>query len=356
MAFSSKTLKSTLFFLSIIFLCFSIILAHGGSDHEEEEEAAAANQPTQASGTTVVDLRSKSLVRVKIYCLIILFFSTFLAGISPYFYRWNESFLLLGTQFSGGIFLATALIHFLSDANETFRGLKHREYPYAFMLAVGGYCLTMLADVAVSFVAAGNKNNNQNGASGAGESRVDDAVEVKEEGRRENGSGVDVNQTILRTSGFGDTALLIVALCFHSVFEGIAIGVSDSKSDAWRNLWTISLHKIFAAVAMGIALLKLIPKRPFFLTVVYSFAFGISSPLGVGIGIGINATSQGAAGDWTYAISMSIACGVFMYVAIHHLISKGYKPREECYFDKPIYKFLAVFLGVTLLSIVMIWD
>ncbi|KAJ0245957.1 Zinc transporter 2 [Hirschfeldia incana] len=355
MAFSSKTLKSTLFFLSILFLCFSIILAHGGSNHDEEEEAAAANQPPPAAGTTVVDLRSKSLVRVKIYCLIILFFSTFLAGISPYFYRWNDSFLLLGTQFSGGIFLATALIHFLSDANETFRGLKHREYPYAFMLAVGGYCLTMLADVAVAFVAAGS-NNNRNGASGASESRVDDAVEVKEEGHRENGNGVDVNQTILRTSGFGDTALLIVALCFHSVFEGIAIGVSDSKSDAWRNLWTISLHKIFAAVAMGIALLKLIPKRPFFLTVVYSFAFGISSPLGVGIGIGINATSQGAAGDWTYAISMSIACGVFMYVAIHHLISKGYKPREECYFDKPIYKFLAVFLGVTLLSIVMIWD
>lgn len=131
---------------------------------------------------------------------------------------------------------------------------------------------------------------------------------------------------------------------------------ADNKSDAWRNLWTISMHKIFAAVAMGIALLKLIPKRPFFLTVVYSFAFGISSPIGVGIGIAINSTSQGAVSDWIYAITMSLACGVFVYVAVNHLISKGYKPREECYFDKPIYKFLAVFLGVALLAIVMIWD
>jgi zinc transporter 1/2/3 len=335
----------------------SLILAHGGSDddHDEEEEAAAANQPPPATGAPIVNLRSKSLVLVKIYCLIILFFSTFLAGISPYFYRWNESFLLLGTQFSGGIFLATALIHFLSDANETFRALKHKEYPYAFMLAVGGYCLTMLADVAVTFVAAGINNNH--GRAGAGESRVDDDdVAVKEEGRHENGSGVDVNQAIVRTSGFGDTALLILALCFHSIFEGIAIGVSDTKSDAWRNLWTISMHKIFAAVAMGIALLKLIPKRPFFLTVAYSFAFGISSPIGVGIGIAINSTSQGAVSDWIYAITMSLACGVFVYVAVNHLISKGYKPREECYFDKPVYKFLAVFLGVALLSTVMIWD
>ncbi|CAE6249795.1 unnamed protein product [Arabidopsis arenosa] len=353
MALSSKTLKSTLFLLSILFLCFSLILAHGGIDDGDEEET---NQPPPATGTTtVVNLRSKSLVLVKIYCIIILFFSTFLAGVSPYFYRWNESFLLLGTQFSGGIFLATALIHFLSDANETFRGLKHKEYPYAFMLAAAGYCLTMLADVAVVFVAVGSSNNH-GGASVVGESRVDDEAAVKEEGRREIKSGVDVSQVLIRTSGFGDTALLIFALCFHSIFEGIAIGLSDTKSDAWRNLWTISLHKVFAAVAMGIALLKLIPKRPFFLTVVYSFAFGISSPIGVGIGIGINATSQGAGGDWTYAISMGLACGVFVYVAVNHLISKGYKPREECYFDKPIYKFIAVFLGVALLSVVMIWD
>lgn len=227
MGFSSKTLKSTLFFLSILFLCFSLILAHGGS--HEEDQKPAANQPPPATGTTtVVNLRSKSLVLVKIYCLIIIFFSTFLAGISPYFYRWNESFLLLGTQFSGGIFLATALIHFLSDANETFRGLKHKEYPYAFMLAAGGYCLTMLADVAVAFLVVGS--NNKHGEAGAGESRVDDDVAAKEESRREIGSGVDVNQALVRTSGFGDTALLIIALCFHSIFEGIAIGVSGKKS------------------------------------------------------------------------------------------------------------------------------
>jgi hypothetical protein len=56
---------------------------------------------------------------------------------------------------------------------------------------------------------------------------------------------------VSRTSSFQDAVLLIVALCFHSVFEGIAIGVSPTKSDAWRNLWTIGLHKIFAAVAMA---------------------------------------------------------------------------------------------------------
>jgi zinc transporter 1/2/3 len=60
---------------------------------------------------------------------------------------------------------------------------------------------------------------------------------------------------------------------------------------------------------MGIALLRMIPKRSFLMTIVYSLAFAVSSPLGVGIGIAIDATAEGSAADWTYAISMGIATG-----------------------------------------------
>ncbi|GLJ43828.1 hypothetical protein SUGI_0912500 [Cryptomeria japonica] len=66
------------------------------------------------------------------------------------------------------------------------------------------------------------------------------------------------------SASVGDSLLLIVALCFHSVFEGIAIGVAETEADAWRALWTVCLHKIFAAIAMGIALLQIVPNRPFF--------------------------------------------------------------------------------------------
>lgn len=107
---------------------------------------------------------------------------------------------------------------------------------------------------------------------------------------------------------------------------------------------------------MGIALLRMIPKRPFLLTVAYSFAFAISSPIGVGIGIAIDASTQGRTADWIYAISMGIACGVFIYVAINHLIAKGFKPQENSYFDNQFFKFLAVMLGVGVIAVVMIWD
>lgn len=61
---------------------------------------------------------------------------------------------MLGTQFAGGVFLGTALMHFLSDADETFKDLTKKEYPFAFMLASAGFLLTMLADCVISYVFA----------------------------------------------------------------------------------------------------------------------------------------------------------------------------------------------------------
>jgi solute carrier family 39 (zinc transporter), member 1/2/3 len=41
-------------------------------------------------------------------------------------------------------------------------------------------------------------------------------------------------------STLGDSVLLIAALCFHSVFEGIAIGVAGkAKLDGDRGIWML---------------------------------------------------------------------------------------------------------------------
>ncbi|KAF5446894.1 hypothetical protein F2P56_032488 [Juglans regia] len=330
-----NTLKSTSLFFSLLFLQLSLLIKGHGDESSDTDHGEN------------VDFHSKHLILVKIWCLIILLVSTFAAGVSAYFYRWNESFLLLGTQFAGGVFLGTSLMHFLSDSAETFADLTTKTYPFAFMLASAGYLLTMLGDCIISYVT--NASNR--------EARV----LVVEEGRtpEERAKELHMNELspeFLRTSSLGDTILLILALCFHSVFEGIAVGVAATEGEAWRSLWTISLHKVFAAIAMGIALLRMLPKRPFLTTAAYAFAFAISSPIGVGIGIAIDATTQGSTADWIYAISMGLACGIFVYVAINHLIAKGFKPQSQCYFDTPLFKFLAVFLGVAVIAVVMTWD
>ncbi|KAI3954682.1 hypothetical protein MKW98_019813 [Papaver atlanticum] len=344
-------LKSNVTTIVIIFICVfplfftQVVNGHGGSHDDGEEHVDDVGAPP--------DVRSKGLVLVKIYCLIILLVSTFVCGVSPYYWRWNETFLLLGTQFAGGIFLGTSLLHFLSDANETFKDLTKNHYPFAYMLASFGYIFTMLGDCIILYVTQRSRSNRD------AKIEVDEeggGIEEQERNRIPPSAHLQPAEVLLRSSSFSDTMLLIAALCFHSVFEGIAVGVADNKADAWRSLWTISLHKIFAAIAMGIALLRLLPDRPFVATIAYSFAFAVSSPIGVGIGIGIDATTQGKVADWIYAISMGFATGIFIYVAIHHLISKGYKPEKPSYFDTPFFKFASVLLGVAVMAVVMIWD
>ncbi|WOK93784.1 hypothetical protein Cni_G02485 [Canna indica] len=320
---ASSTALWTILFLSLLSLQ---AYGHGGSSGGQDDQ-------TTTDGSPPADLRAKGLIDVKIWCLVILLVSTFAGGVSPYFFRWNESFLVMGIQFAGGVFLGTALMHFLSDANSTFMDRTSIEYPFAFMLASAGYLLTMLGDcIIVTMMQRAKKE-----------------AKVEAEGGRGGDEGHHHQQQhsidpalVAKTSSLGDTVLLILALY--------------TKGSAWRNLWTISLHKIFAAISMGIALLRMLPDRPLLTTVAYSLAFAISSPVGVGIGIAIDATTQGATADWIFAISMGIACGVFVYVAINHLIAKGFKPSQPNYFDTPFLKFLAVLAGVGVIAVVITWD
>ncbi|KAJ0874337.1 putative zinc/iron permease [Helianthus annuus] len=309
-----------IFFIYIMLLLVLSASAHGGGDHDD---VTAVEKP---------NLREKSLILVKILC--------FVGGVSPYFLKWNEEFLVLGAQFAGGVFLGTAMMHFLSDSNETFEDLTSVEYPFAFMLACGGYLLTMLADSVISYVYGRHSN-----------------FDVEHQGRKRNGKDETGHSKtgMSSVSSLVDSMLLIVALCFHSVFEGIEIGIADSKADAWKALWTISIHKIFAAVAMVIALLRMIPDRAFISCAAYVFAFGISSPIGVGIGIIIDDTREGRVADWIFAISMGIACGVFIYVSINHLL-RGYQAQKPAAVDTPHHRLLAVMLGMGVIAVVMIWD
>ena len=48
--------------------------------------------------------------------------------------------------------MGTALMHFLSDSNQTFQDLGLKEYPMAFMLCSLGYILTMLDDFVLLWV------------------------------------------------------------------------------------------------------------------------------------------------------------------------------------------------------------
>ena len=141
-------MSRSLLTLSLGLLVLAAVAAAHGGHHADDDDDVDVDAPSSEG----VDLRAKPLILVKIYCLILEFVGTFIAGVSPYFLKMNETFLVLGTQFAGGVFLGTAMMHFLSDSNETFGDLTSVEYPFAFMLACAGYLMTMFSDGLIFYV------------------------------------------------------------------------------------------------------------------------------------------------------------------------------------------------------------
>ncbi|XAR55264.1 hypothetical protein NMG60_11035291 [Bertholletia excelsa] len=279
------------------------------------------------------DPSSKPLILVKLWCLLIVFVAALVAGVSPYVVKWSEGFILLGTQFAGGVFLGIALMQFLSDSDEAFENLTARSYPFAFMLASVGYLLAMLADFVVVSVYGKHSPSDSEGFTVQGSTQQ--RKSIYRAGTSQSQIQVEdeidhfTKALLFRVISFGDSVLLITALCFHSVFEGIAIGVADTKARTWRALWTVTLHKVFTAIAMGISILRMIPDHPLVSCIAYAFAFAISCPVGVAIGIVIDATAPGII---------------------------GYFPQRTVMLDSTHRKFLAVVLGVGVIAILMIWD
>ncbi|XP_044392173.1 zinc transporter 2-like [Triticum aestivum] len=300
--------------------------AHGGGgDHDGDADGSAKAKP---------DLRAPGLVAVKLWCLAPVFAGTLAGGVSPYFMRWNEAFLALGTQFAvGAVQLAGGVKVAAAPCAYVWLNLNANLLPFYSGAGATCYVIGALEE---------GKLSSTNGNSI--EPQTSDA------------HGPSTASMLRSASTLGDGVLLIAALCFHSVFEGIAVGVAETKADAWKALWTISLHKILAAIAMGISLLPMLPNRPLLSCFGYAFAFAVSSPIGVGVGILIDATTEGRVADWIYAISMGLATGIFVYVSINHLLAKGYKPQRPVAADTPLGRWLAVVLGVGVIAVVMIWD
>lgn len=64
----------------------------------------------------------------------------------------NMMILILGKHVCRGGVLGIALLQFLGDSNEYLEKLSSKGYPFAFLLAISGYLLAMLADCVCIYV------------------------------------------------------------------------------------------------------------------------------------------------------------------------------------------------------------
>ena len=143
---------------------------------------------------------------------------------------------------------------------------------------------------------------------------------------------------------FITAVLMAVALCFHSLLEGAAMGAQPTIANSLHIFIAIVSHKGLAAYALGSSIAESNVGLRRFWSVALPFTF--ASPVGIFIGYIISDIAQGVGAA---AIS-ALASGTFLYVAFMEVI-----PRELHSPDKIVEKLGALLLGFGLMSLLAIW-
>lgn len=139
--------------------------------------------------------------------------------------------------------------------------------------------------------------------------------------------------------------LLVFALSFHSIFEGMAIGLQPTLKDIWFLFAAVTIHELAIMFCIGLEMLASSMRVKLF--VAYMVTLGLITPIGVAIGIVITEyfDDPTPSHTLTIAILQGVAAGTLLYVTFLEVLE-----RERGKPGNGLVKLLAVFLGFVLLS------
>ena len=119
--------------------------------------------------------------------------------------------------------------------------------------------------------------------------------------------------------------ILLFALGFHGIFEGLAIGIGDNKKDILFLLLAVAAHKWAASLSLGISFIKAKTTKKLYIIMVMIFAF--IGPFGIALGIILSQSTN----DLLEGILLGISTGTFIYVACSDVLVEEFEDRNNKY-------------------------
>ncbi|CAI7797760.1 unnamed protein product [Closterium sp. NIES-53] len=299
--------------------------------------AATSSSSSSSQGSD----STSALTANKVGALFVFLGSSFLGVFVPYFIPVRQNILKFGVLFSTGLFIGMSLLYLTPETEELFADLTTNKYPLAYLVVVMGVFLTWLCDLIVKTV--WRKRSVSDDPAKESDPTVAAVLGVGQktatEGDAEGGSSTPADYNAL---SFVDVALILFALCFHAVFEGLAVGLATTVYDVWQMASSIAVNEFFEGMALGVTLRVQDTERSALKHVLFALCASVVAPLGIVIGIVLDTTGDPTAREWVRAFGNGMAAGVFLFIALGHLIAKGMKPGPN---DKPWLVFVKWFVS-----------
>jgi len=142
----------------------------------------------------------------------------------------------------------------------------------------------------------------------------------------------------------------VLALSFHAVLEGLAVGLESDSSDVWLLFAAVATHKYVISFCVGLELYN--ADTPKLLYAAYMIVYAMMSMIGIAIGIAVTTSVE----DNTFAYMITVgvlqafAGGTILYVCVFEILERE-KTKEKV---PGLIQLLCVIIGFSVLMMVEI--
>ncbi|BGP50726.1 hypothetical protein JCM10450v2_006652 [Rhodotorula kratochvilovae] len=313
----------------------------GGSTFGARAEAKEADYSDQCDS---VDLGAYDLV-LHIIALFLVLISSLIGVLLPLFcssMMRRSAFanaFFAAKHFGTGVIISTAFVHllyhsFIMFANPCLGELAFE--PAAAAIAMAGTYVIFAVDF---FVMRWLKSRGENRAAATATVHLDDPTpsppssqpEKQLDGGRGEGPDGHGYTDYSSPQAHFDVTILEAGMIFHSIMIGVSLGASGGSQ--WTPIFiAVVFHQLFEGLALGSRIGQLIwtRKNQWWRKWVMAGAFGLITPIGVAIGIGVHSAynPNSSAAILSIGVLDSISAGILLYAGLVELLAHDFMQGE----------------------------
>ncbi|XP_053449980.1 zinc transporter ZIP2 isoform X3 [Nycticebus coucang] len=304
------------------------------------------------------------LLGVKIGCLFALLALTLGSGLVPICFKWFQKGVATGRHrrilsflgcTSAGVFLGAGLMHMTAEALEEIESelqkfmvqnrtksegnssddadSAHMEYPYGeLIISLGFFFVFFLESLALQCCPGAARGSTVQEESGG----------AHDFGLHSHGPLPSPSRSPLRAF------VLLLSLSFHSVFEGLAVGLQPTIAATVQLCLAVLAHKVLIVFGVGLRLVQTGTGSRWAVFSILSLA--LMSPVGLACGLAVARGDSEAGQGLVQAALEGVAAGTFLYVTFLEIL-----PRELAGPEAPLAKWGCIAAGFAFMAFMALW-
>ncbi len=251
--------------------------------------------------------------------------------------RKNEYLLDIANTFAAGLFLGIGLLHLLPESSEIFKDQYKIKFPIAYLISFLTYCLILCIEKVIfdphSIMHEHNKLSDNNLKKDIDENIISEPLVQDNSLNDDFKSDIHLGKNKLNKNLL-QPFILLFALGFHAIFEGIALGILDDFNSVLSLMLVILAHKWAEGLTFGISFLKSELSKCQINT--FLIIFSMMGPFGVLFGMFLSAMTN----KFIQGIFLAASSGTFLYIACSEVITEQFEKKNN-----RVVKFICILIG-----------